>query len=769
MDRIPTGVRVLATLSLFLFAPPTIAAAQDAEATTYHRWYQGLRAAAPDPDRGATVRGLSLEKDRATFHLEEGTLHLLDDVEGRTYGALFVGNGRLTLTPPITQEREHLRRMRGVESLDEPFRTAVFLFTDGTLDELSQTLSWTPTPAPSSGRKAVEEALKYLLDGDGWIHRDLAIPLLNGGRGYFHAFVGEDMGDPLLFEINPYDFEEVTLYQKAEGRGENRETLVKFHKQGDYTSGSSLPQEALDLVRAEAYDIQVTISDGLDLTATATATLTPLQDGHHWVPFSLHQDLEVDAVLAADGTPLPYARPKKSGSLWVDLAPLPPGGGPVTFRYHGDIMDRPRRLWVEMKTYTTWYPYHVYDRPASYRLSFTAPDKFSVGAVASLISETREGKTVTQVFETGTVRQVGFNVGEFDTYEVDEPLGPPLKVQVSEQAHAEINDLAFRAGYLLGEQKDMGQVVGADLSRAFAFFFDAFGPTPVDDFLATEIPYGHGQAFPGMVLLSWSTFQKTDRKGYDEMFRAHEVAHQWWGVGVRPGTYHDQWLAEGFSEFAGIWYMARARGSLQLYQDRLEESREVLLRRREKAPPLWMGSRVASSRNPEDHQAVVYGKGAWVLHMLRQLLLDHDGGSEDVFDNLMRDFYARFRGQAASTEQFMQVVEEHTGDSMGWFFRQWVYGSHIPTYRFSHKLDEQPDGTWKATVRVRQEKVPDDFQMVVPIFLDFGDAGSAVVRVVVAGPLTEVELPTLPMKPVKVEFNPFEAVLAETRTEGWKD
>ena len=43
------------------------------------------------------------------------------------------------------------------------------------------------------------------------------------------------------------------------------------------------------------------------------------------------------------------------------------------------------------------------------------------------------------------------------------------------------------------------------------------------------------------------------------------------------------------------------------------------------------------------------------------------------------------------------------------------------------------------------------------------------VRVVVAGPLTEVELPTLPMKPVKVEFNPFEAVLAETRTEGWKD
>ena len=67
-------------------------------------------------------------------------------------------------------------------------------------------------------------------------------------------------------------------------------------------------------------------------------------------------------------------------------------------------------------------------------------------------------------------------------------------------------------------------------------------------------------------------------------------------------------------------------------------------------------------------------------------------------------------------------------------------------------------------VRVRQEHVPEDFQMVVPILLDFGDAGTAVVKVLVRGPLTEAELPLLPMKPSKVEFNPFEAVLAETKT-----
>jgi hypothetical protein len=108
------------------------------------------------------------------------------------------------------------------------------------------------------------------------------------------------------------------------------------------------------------------------------------------------------------------------------------------------------------------------------------------------------------------------------------------------------------------------------------------------------------------------------------------------------------------------------------------------------------------------------------------------------------------------------------GGDMKWFFNEWVYGSAIPTYTFSYKLEEQPNGEYKAFVRVRQEDVPDDFKMVVPILLDFGDEGTAVVRVLVEGPLTEAELPILPMKPDDVEFNCYEAVLAETKTEGWK-
>ncbi|MGD8320254.1 MAG: M1 family aminopeptidase, partial [Gemmatimonadota bacterium] len=675
---------------------------------------------------------------------------------------------RFTLTPPTPVEQASLKRLLEVDSVDMRFRTAVLFFTDVTEGELAQALHWASMEPPGDARKEVEEALDYVSDDDGWVSRDLMVPLLNRRSGIFYAQVAWDRGDPLIYTVNPYAYEEVSLYRRNKGKGKYREVVTRFHRQSDYATGSSLPQEALDLVRADHYDIESTIAGNLDLTGTTTAHLSLVADEHTWVPFTLHQDLEVDSVRWGDGSPAPFSRPERSSDLWVDVSGMPANPADLVFHYHGDILDQRQDFWVQPKTFTSWYPMHQYGRPATYRITFHAPEEYTLASVGKVVSADTTDDVVTQVWETPPVRQITFNIGNFETKTVEGGIGPHLTVQVSERAHAHLNDLMFQAGYMMGEQRDMAGVVAADLTQAFVFFNQAFGPTPVKDFVATEIPTDHGQAFPGLVLLSWSTFQSTSRKGYDEMFRAHEVAHQWWGIGVRPATDHDRWMAEGFAEFSGLWYMARVRGSTDLYADRLEESRKKILARRDEAAPIWLGTRTGTSSHPEDYETIVYGKGAWVLHMLRMLVTDFDGGSEDTFEKIMHDFYSSHLGQAASTEQFIQTVEQDVGGDMKWFFNEWVYGSAIPTYTFSYKLEEQPNGEYKAFVRVRQEDVPDDFKMVVPILLDFGDEGTAVVRVLVEGPLTEAELPILPMKPDDVEFNCYEAVLAETKTEGWK-
>ena len=65
--------------------------------------------------------------------------------------------------------------------------------------------------------------------------------------------------------------------------------------------------------------------------------------------------------------------------------------------------------------------------------------------------------------------------------------------------------------------------------------------------------------------------------------------------------------------------------------------------------------------------------------------------------------------------------------------------------------------------------VADDFQMVVPLYVDFGDKKFIRLRSVVKGPLTQFDLPLLPMKPEKISFNDLESVLCEVDNVDWNE
>ena len=750
-----------------LVRAPEATASARADSTAWVRWYDGLRSTAADPSRGARVENLTLTRDAGSFHLASGTLHLLREIEGRIVGAVFVGEGRFTMSAPDPVEQRQLERAYDMASLDTRFRTAVFLFTDFTVSELENTLEWGPLEVQREAQREIDEALDYVSNDDGWVSASLMQPMINGERGFFYAHFSQDRGDPTIFEIDPRSFEEVSLYRRAR-RVKRREVVARFHRALDYQSGTSLPDEALDVLSVPHYDIETHIDDDLDLTGRATARVRRLADGHTWIPFSLYSTLEVDSVRWADGKAAAYYRPEESSDLWVDFSSAPSEEGELTFHYSGDMMDRPENLWVQIHSHSTWFPVHEFGRATSYRLSFHVPEQYMVATVGTKLEESTEGEVRTTLWETPPTRQVTFNLGEFEEFVDEDVLEGTLRVLVNERAHRRLGGMVAQAGGYLLEQREMGETVAADLKTSFVFFGDVYGAAPVRDFVATEIPYSHGEAFPGLVLLAWDTFQWTTDEGFDEMFRAHEVAHQWWGIGVRPATYRDWWLAEGFADFSGLWYAARARGSVEMYERRLRETREALLRRRHEAAPMVLGQRAGTSEHPDDYQLMVYQKGAWVLHMLRGLLTDPDTGSDDAFRRVMNTFYTRHLGSTASTGHFQAVVEEVVGAPMDWFFQQWVYGTRVPTYTFSHRFEDQPDGSVKATVRVRQENVPEDFRMIVPILLDFGDEGYATVRVNVTGPLTEAELPLLPREPDEIVFNPNEAVLAETKTARWR-
>jgi aminopeptidase N len=180
-----------------------------------------------------------------------------------------------------------------------------------------------------------------------------------------------------------------------------------------------------------------------------------------------------------------------------------------------------------------------------------------------------------------------------------------------------------------------------------------------------------------------------------------------------------------------------------------------------KAGPLWLGTRLNSSKS-SDYFTLVYKKGAYVLHMLRNLMMDFDSRSDEKFKEMMRDFVQIHRGTNASTEGFKATVEKHMGEDMGWFFDQWVYGIDIPRYVFSYST-EKVGGKYVVNCEVTQENVPEDFKMWVPVLLDFGRDMYAVLRLEIDKPHNKYQLPKAPLEPREVILNPFHAVLCEVK------
>ncbi len=738
------------------------------------------------PDRTAEVEQLTLSRDAATLTFERGTLHLLTPVAGRIVGAVFVGEGHVRIVPPLAIERAQVRRVfkNDSDTLTRRFVSVVLVFGDSTAQELERRLPFGPGTASREARRQVREALAYLGDRKRrTFHRDVLVTVLNlWQNALFYAHLGTERDGPLFFVIDPYDdHETITVGRRARHvSGDVMEAVSKF------PSGFELERTVRlepRLIAVDHYQVDTEIRDGGDCRGRTTISFHALRPGVQWIPLRLYQDLKVDSVVGLDGAPLPFARPDESRVFWI-RAPHPLEAGEaetVVIRYGGRLLEQRSLLslsvgersrlgptydrWVFLRDPNEWYPNYRWEA-APMDLVFRTHPRYVLATVGESTGVERDGRMTTSYWRAEAPIRASFMIGEFVGRSVDDPRIAPVTVLVDERAHADLEEFFARNDMPLLAQRNKLENVAADVANSLAFFGNQFGESTPRRFFAAEIPYFHGQAFPGLLHLSWATFQSTDDQGTNELFRAHEMAHQWWGIDVEPASYRDQWLAEGLAEFSGLWYMQLILGDNEKYFRFLRDWRDDLHRRRKEIGPTCIGARASVGGDPEDYQLAIYTKGAWITHMLRNLFLDLNTMSEGAFVAMMRDFYQTYRGRKASSEDFQRVVERHAGAPMDWFFDQWLCGSAVPTYRYRHTVDEQPDGSFTLRLRIRQEDTPDGFKMLVPLHLDFGEVGTAMVRLLVEGKEKDFTLAQLPARPRRVELNPFESVLAKVVDDG---
>ena len=442
--------------------------------------------------------------------------------------------------------------------------------------------------------------------------------------------------------------------------------------------------------------------------------------------------------------------------------------------YEGPLVERlrtARGYFLQDTLY--WAPAHPDNRRWLQRFTFRSPEGLQVASGMTRIAECVDGDTRIAEWVTETpVRGMSFSIGRFEVTAAEAEGLPPISVYENRS----------QTGFAPGALRKTIE----DLEGAIRLFGDYFGAYPYPSLLLTETVTHNGQAFPGMVLLSFRAFGQL-HTGVSEVFRAHEVAHQWWGALVHWEDYRDQWISEGFSHYSAALYVLAGLQDEDQFEDildawRLDVLGEVsvgqgtgilhygvrpeVIRESDghESGPVVAGYRLNSTDTPVDYQILAYEKGAFVLHMLRILLTDLETGDDTRFREMMRQFVREHHEQPASTRSFEAAVERAFGEPMDWFFDQWVYGVDVPTYRpdleVSRVADQQPP--WLLHGTVRQEDVPGAFRMTVPVLVRFADRPPQAHHILVDAPSVDVEIP-LPAEPTDIEFNYQHAVLAHVR------
>ncbi len=742
----------------FLFPTLTVAAENG-----YTQLYEQLTHLKADELQTAKVANITITRDVGVFYLLDGHLALCQPINGRICAAVFSGKGRFIFTPATDIEKEQLARFYDKTELSVGFDQLMFIFADTTLVELKGKLNFA---AGNQGPVETGDAIAYLKDDGDYFHSPIIKTFLNNPEnGYFYSHINSAEGS-LAFEINLYAVEEVSLMRRRKGLLLERvwETVCQFHHQADYSNQIDLINEDNVDLRLDNYKLDVTIDLGLDFTARAQVDVRAVID-HTWLQLHLFSDLEVDSVAWGDGQPATYFKKKDNPVLWVKCDPpmAPDEVRQLTLSYHGKILAQDGD-WIAIKDPTGWYPRTAFYREkANFDLTFRTPKRYTFVSVGDPVGQTEEdGKKISRWLTKTPIRNASFNIGNFKDFKIEDMRIPPVTILK--------NDVRSWG-------KDMQKQVGADVANSVLFCQHIFGGCPVQRFHATEIPWAHGEAFPGLIHMSWWTFQQTDNRGEDEIFRAHEVAHQWCGIAVDFKTYHDQWLSEGFSQYMGLWYMQNIRSDNDLFFKKLREwrkdivdNRNFVLGKGQEGGPIWLGYRTNTSDTKGDYDLLIYKKGAWVLHMLRNMLMDFKTTpmNEDRFLTMLQDYYQTYNGKQVSTEDFQEIVSKHAGEDMSWFFKQWVYGTAIPTCKFAYKTQSVENGKFKVTCQIAMEDAPDDFKMSVPVLIDFGQERYTRVRVKVQGPFTQIDLPLLPIAPKDVVFNDLESALCVVKKEDWK-
>lgn len=287
-----------------------------------------------------------------------------------------------------------------------------------------------------------------------------------------------------------------------------------------------------------------------------------------------------------------------------------------------------------------WYP-RLNHENIHYRLTVSAP--LGVEAITS-------GRRVDRHSSDGQSHSI---------WEVDYPLyGLTLSAGAYQVFEDVSGDIPIYA-YFYADSVDLVTNYLREARSYLNLYEELFGPYPFHKFAIVENFFPTGYGFPSWTLLGSRVIRlpfivKTSL--------GHEIAHSWWGTGVRVDYSQGNW-AEGLTTYVADYLYQERTSETAAHEYRLKILRDYAeLVGAQNAFPLSQ----FLSRNDKASQSVGYGKAAMLFHMLRKQV------GERLFWSVLKEIAQKHMFQTISWNHFAEQFSTAADSDLTAFFDQWL-------------------------------------------------------------------------------------------------
>ncbi len=767
---------LLLTAPVYSFQAPSLTAAPSTAADLA----RVIRESGLDPAECYRVRDLRFVKDDIKLYLNDGYLIFSKPVLGQRLSAIFTtdvegGDGEVIVIPPTRSERQSLAAFTQSPNLDEHVRTILMILTDDSMTALRAVVEQQPDSvkkAPSEGALLASHWDPVVANISGPMQMRLVADLWSArpGKTGLSLFVigGVTLGN---FDIlsDGRSNHRMIMRQRVEREGREELNVWTDFLPRRITAGTSgLPNPPAPEWEFTLSNYRIDAEIGSDLGVRAVTHVRALigPDPVRAFAFDIARNMQVTAV-RIDGAPAELMRDEslrgrvRGGTqevefLAVSPVALRPGSThEFEFEHRGNVIATRGDGVYFVSARGSWYP-HIPGQFATYDLAFRYPKRLTLVAAGDPVEDRTDGDSrITHRRLTVAVGAAGFNLGiyekvtgtaagvNFEVYgnrNLEESLRPPVTLlgpspspqPPSRTRGARIPQPPMSIPFAPDPVARLRAVAG-DVAASLEFFSGMLGPPVMKTLTVAPIPGGFGQGFPGLVYLSTFAYidsvsrpaalrDAREQTFYSDLMVPHEVAHQWWGSVISTAHTEDEWLLEALANYSSLLWLEKKKGVKEMdavlngYRSELLE-KDSQGRTYESVGPIVWGERLNGETASRTWRAITYGKGTWIMHMLRRRMGD------DAFFKLLAELRRRYEFKLVTTADFQALARELrpsglTAEGIDAFFDNWVYATGIPTLKMRYTVSGIAPAV-KLSGSIDQSGAGDDFSMDAPVEVQF--------------------------------------------------